>query len=90
MYKTCVLPHLEYCCEVWNPHQKKDIHVLRLERVQKLVLRMCGETWDTEYEELLTMFGLPMLKARREYVILCTLYKLLAQWTLCPSRTSKK
>ena len=36
----------------------------RLERVQKLALRMCGGTWDTKYEELLTMhmFGLPMLK----------------------------
>ena len=47
MYKTCIRPHLDYCCEVWNPHQKKDI--LCLERVQKLVLRMCGGTWDTEY-----------------------------------------
>ena len=46
--------------------------------MQKLVLRMCGGTWDTEYEELLTMFGLTMLKARREYmyVLSCTLYKL--------------
>ena len=75
MYKTCVRLHSEYCCEVWNPHQKKD--VLCLERVQKLALRMCGGTWDIEYEELLTMFGLPILKARREYVLLCTLYKLI-------------
>ena len=27
-----------------------------------------------EYEELLTSFGLPALKARRKYVILCTIY----------------
>ena len=37
--------------------------------MQKLALRMSCVTWNTKYEELLTVLGLPMLKPRRDFVI---------------------
>jgi len=24
-YKSLIMPHLEYCCQVWSPHYSKDI-----------------------------------------------------------------
>ena len=44
--------------------------LLCLEKVQKLALRIMygGETWNTKYEELLTVFVLPMLKRLEESV----------------------
>ena len=51
---------------------------------------MVGHGIPSIYEELLAMFELPMLKARREYVILCTLNQLLHGHYFYISRTSKK
>ena len=50
---------------------------------------MVGHGIPSIYEELLAMFELPMLKARREYAILCTLNKLLHGHYFYISRTSK-
>ena len=33
LFKSMVLPHLEYCCQLWSPYLLKDIR--RLEAVQR-------------------------------------------------------
>ena len=38
LYKTYVLPHLEYACQVWSPYLKKDIE--KVEKVQHVFTRM--------------------------------------------------
>ena len=37
LYKQLVRPHLEYAAIMWNPHFKRDIHLI--ERVQKRATR---------------------------------------------------
>lgn len=38
LYKSYVLPRLEYCSPVWSPHLKKDI--LKIEKVQHVFTRL--------------------------------------------------
>lgn len=71
LYKAYVLPHLEYCSQVWSPWLKKDI--CKLEKVQQtftriLFLRSFPKTEYKSiprYEERLKMFGLTSLRQRR-------------------------
>ena len=39
IYRTAVLPKLEYCASVWDSHHLKDIHVNTIENVQKFAGR---------------------------------------------------
>jgi hypothetical protein len=43
LYVSLVRPLLEYACQVWHPHLVRDI--AKLERVQKLALRLCTKQW---------------------------------------------
>lgn len=44
LYKSLVLPVLEYSSSVWDPHHK--IHIQLLEHVQSLAARMVTKIWD--------------------------------------------
>ena len=74
LYLALVRPHTEYASQVWNPHLQKDID--QLERVQTFALRMCAKQWDLGYAELLNLFNVPSLMHRRNYLNLCTKYKI--------------
>ena len=73
LYLTLVRPLLEYACQVWHPHLVRDI--AKLERVQKLALRLCTKQWTLDYSTLLSLCNLPALETRRKYFCLCTMYK---------------
>ena len=53
LYLTLVRPLLEYACQVWHPHLVRDI--AKLERVQKLALRLCTKQWTLDYSTLLSL-----------------------------------
>ena len=73
MYLTLVRPHTEYASQVWDPPLQKGID--QLECVQKFTLHMCAKQWDLGYAELLNHFKVPSLGDRRNYLSLCTIYK---------------
>lgn len=50
LYKAIVLPHLDYCCCVWDPHH--TTHIQRLENVQSLAARIVTNDWSTDTEVL--------------------------------------
>ena len=85
LYTTFLRPHLEYACQVWDPHLLKDIEAL--EGVQKFALRACCKKWTSPYDMLLTQFDLPTLQSRRRYFKLCLLFKIinkLVDFPECP------
>jgi len=74
LYLTIVRPHLEYACEVWDPHLDKDIKLI--EKVQKFASRVCLKQWNSSYSDMLTTLNIPSLKDRRKWAKLSTLYKI--------------
>jgi len=70
LYKSQVLPILDYACVVWDPHFEKD--KLLLESVQHFALKIIDKSWHAESHNALRLkYGLPTLEARRSYF--CTL-----------------
>ena len=49
LYLTIVRPHLEYACEVWDPHLDKDIKLI--EKVQDFASRVCLKQWNSSYSD---------------------------------------
>ena len=77
IFKTYVLPILEYASPIWNPKQK-DL-VKKLEKVQKFytrsALNKCRKT-KLKYKDRLILFQLEPLLFRRYYLDLVTIYKI--------------
>lgn len=83
LYKAYVLPHLEYCSQLWCPVLKKD--ALKIERVQQIFTRllwyrtlgeMRGSTLPS-YSERLNLFSLDSLQYRRILADLVFCFRLL-------------
>ena len=83
LYKSLIRPHMEYACQVWDPHLKKDIQVL--ENVQKFALRVCSKSWSSDYATLLDTLSMPTLSDRRETLKLCLLFNILTGKVIYPS-----
>ena len=60
LYLSLVRPHLDYACQIWDPHLAKD--KVKLENVQKFACKLASHQWDTGYQELLELFELPTLE----------------------------
>ena len=71
LYKSIVLPHLDYCSSLWDPHYK--VHVNRLESVQTFAARMATKCWSDDGKGLKARLGWPELAVRRlqQKVSLC-------------------
>ena len=48
LYKTIVLPHLEYCVQAWRPCRQKGIDML--EREQRRATKMVPKLRNISYE----------------------------------------
>ena len=48
LYKSLVRPHLEYCCQIWNPNYSKDIDLVEgvQRRATKLIIGMQNLSYD--------------------------------------------
>ena len=58
IYVTCIRPHLEYACQLWDPYT--------LESVQKFACKVCLKQWDMNYESMLEQLDLTPLSQRRK------------------------
>ena len=83
LYKSQVLPLLDYASVVWDPHLKKD--KLLLESVQLFATRIASKSWKENSVSLNRRFELSTLEHRRQYFKLLLTYKFLNGYTFCPS-----
>ncbi|KAK2182626.1 hypothetical protein NP493_344g00017 [Ridgeia piscesae] len=63
LYKTIVMPHLEYCTQAWKPYRKKDIDML--ERVRRRATQIIPKLRNISYEMRLKECVLTTLESRR-------------------------
>ena len=75
LFKALVIPHLEYCCQLWSPHLLKDIR--RLEAIQRSFTARIAGMDQLTYWERLEHLKLYSLERRRERYIILYTYKII-------------
>ena len=75
MYKSLVIPHLEYTVQAWPPHQIG--HIRLIEGVQRRFTRIMPELKSLPYEARLKRINLTTLEIRRIRGDLVAVYTIL-------------
>ena len=68
LYKAVVLPHLDYCCQLWSPKTLGDIR--RVEGVQRIFTARLKGMEALNYRDRLSVLGLYSLERRERYIAL--------------------
>ena len=76
-FKTYVIPILDYCSQVWNPHDSKDKR--RIESVQRMFTKRLSGYNGLNYPKRLERAGLCSLELRRLHADLSLCYNILHQ-----------
>ena len=71
--KTLVIPHVEYCLSVWNPHYSKD--KVLLEKVQHRYTKMILGMQDKTYEDRLKCLTLEERRNRQDLIEVFKMFK---------------
>ena len=83
LYKSTVLPLVDYCSSVWAPHHKKYIE--EVESVQKFATRIVTKRWNDSYSSLISQLNWPTLEQRRNCQKLVLCYKIVKNLSCIPS-----
>ena len=75
LYKAMVLPHLEYCCQLWSP--LKVGKVREIEAVQRSFTSKISSIAHLNYWERLKALKLYSLERRRERYLIVYTYKII-------------
>ena len=75
LYKTYIMPKIEYACNVWSPYYKKDVDLI--EDVQRKFTKLLPGMFDVSYNERLIKLDLLTLEERRIHADLILLYKII-------------
>lgn len=75
LFKSLVLPQLEYCCQLWSPRKVGDIQFL--EAVQRSFTNNITQVKHLDYWERLQKLELFSLERRRERYAIIYTYKII-------------
>ena len=82
LYKSTVLPLLDYCSYVWAPYQTPYINMI--EGFQKFAARLVTKQWNTSYNDLLAQLGWPLLSTRRKQQKQFLCHHILSGYSILP------
>ena len=74
-YVSCIRPHLEYACQLWDPYTSESINIL--EGVQKFACRVCLGHSCSDYEAMLHRLDIPTLLTHRRYLKITTMFNIM-------------
>ena len=83
LYKSIVLPRLDYCCSLWDPSH--SVHIANLERVQTFAARIITKAWSASGEALRMELQWPTLASRRGFQKLVLCRRILMGGSIIPS-----
>ena len=75
LFRAMVLPHLEYCCQLWSPVALGKVR--RLEAVQRSFTVKINGMSNLSYWERLKSLGIYSLERRRERYLIIYIYKII-------------
>ena len=78
LWKSIVIPHLDYCSQLWNPHDVSSIQ--QLEELQKSFVQHIAGFRHMNYWTALDKLGLYSLQRRRER------YQIIYLWSILESK----
>ena len=76
IYQTTILPKLDYCSAIWDPHLIKDKN--KLEGIQKFAGRVITKNWLSDYQSICSKLNLKPLHIRRHIQKLKLCHKILS------------
>ena len=83
IYLTCIQPHLEDACQLWDPYTHKATEIL--ESVQKFACKVFLKQWNMLYDDMLKTLNIPSLSIRRKYLKLITMFNIVNGYFYFPS-----
>ena len=75
LFKSIILPRLEYGSQLWSPHLKHMIN--NIERVQRTFTKYITGMYDLSYEERLKALSLYSLQRRRDRYMIIYIWKII-------------
>ena len=75
LWKSLVLPHLDYCCQLWNPWKPGDIQ--KIENIQLCFVWKIAGMSNMNYWQQLSALKLYSLERRRERYIAIYIWKVI-------------
>ena len=82
VYKSFVLPNLDYCSSLWDPNHSTIIE--KLESVQKLAARIVTREWHSNYSTHLNRLNWSRLEAIRKRQKLALCHRILPGHSIIP------
>ena len=83
LYKTLVLPKLDYCSSIWDPHTVTSIN--NLESVQAFAAKLCTKSWSARSSNLISSLHWPSLRSRRSRFKVLLSRRIIQNESLIPS-----
>ena len=75
LFKSLILPHIEYCCIIWNPYLQKEINML--EQIQRSYTSKLEGLNNLNYYERLKELKIYSLERRRDRYIILYIFKII-------------